>query len=57
MELDVTNKRKTRITSMAVDIAVILLLSAVVMIILMMSSGKDRTLTYSVYPYLPDTEI
>lgn len=56
MELDVTNKRKIRITSMAVDIAVILLLSAVVVIILMVSSGKDRTLTYSVYPYLPDTE-
>ena len=38
----------------AVYFAAVLMLAAIVITIIM-AAGKDRTLTYSLYPYLPDT--
>ena len=46
--------RKTYRITIAVSAAVLLITA--VMIFIRLSAGKDRKLTYSVYPYLPDTE-
>ena len=46
--------RKTCRITIAVSAAVLLITA--VMIFIRLSAGKDRKLTYSVYPYLPDTK-